>query len=545
MSGRELLVAALVAAAIEPASAGVVRSPLSPEEARPDAIVDLATREGTALVSGTWRYADARLVEIESPRVGPDLKPSGAPGRTLDVSPTAGVAGFDDSSWTRIEPESLTDRRGPGRVSFAWYRLRLTIPERIGTFETRGTMVVFEIVVDDAADVWVDGRLPVVLGQTAGGVARGFNAPNRVVLARDARPGQSHEIAVFAQNGPVSASPRNFIWVRTATLDFYAPRAEAAASRGTIERVDPALDRIVPAGARIEKLADGFLFTEGPIWHPDGYLLFSDPNANTIYRFSEADGVSVYRAKSGYTGVDAREYGQPGSNGLTLDAEGRLTIAEHGRRRISRLERHGVVTVLADRYEGRRLNSPNDLVYRSDGALYFTDPPFGLPRFFDDPRKELPTSGVFLLKDGRLRRVADELTGPNGIAFSPDERFLYVSNWDAKRKVVLRYAVAADGTLANPSVFFDVTSLPGDEGLDGVKVDTQGNVYVSAPGGVWILSPEGRHLGTIRVTDERPANFAWGDADGQTLYMTAHRGLYRIRLGISGTRPPLVARAAR
>jgi gluconolactonase len=539
-----LLAAALLAALAAPASAGVARSPLSPEEARPDAIVDLATREGASLVSGSWRYSDARLVEIESPGVGPDLKPSGVPGRTLDVSPAAGVAGFDDSSWTRIEPESLTDRRGPGRVSFAWYRLRLTIPERVGNLETRGATVVFEIVVDDAAEVWVDGQLPVVLGQTAGGVAHGFNAPNRVLLTRDARPGSRHEVAVFAQNGPVSASPRNFIWVRSATLDFYAPRSEARASLGTVERAHPALDRIVPASARIEKLADGFLFTEGPVWHPDGYLLFSDPNANTIYRWSEADGVSVYRAKSGYAGIDAGEYGQPGSNGLTLDGSGRLTIAEHGRRRVSRLEKNGVVTVLADRYEGRRLNSPNDLVYRSDGALYFTDPPFGLPRFFDDPKKELPSSGVFLLKDGRLQRVADELTGPNGIAFSPDERFLYVSNWDKQRKVVLRYAVAADGTLASPSVFFDVTSLAGDEALDGVKVDTEGNVYVSAPGGVFVLSPEGRHLGTIRV-DERPANFAWGDADGRTLYMTAHTGLYRIRLGVSGTRPPLVARVAR
>jgi gluconolactonase len=206
-----------------------------------------------------------------------------------------------------------------------------------------------------------------------------------------------------------------------------------------------------------------------------------------------------------------------------------------------RLERTGAVTVLADRYEGKRLNSPNDLVYRSDGALYFTDPPFGLPRFFDDPRKELPTSGVFLLKDGRLRRVAEELTGPNGIAFSPDERFLYVSNWDAKRKVVLRYAVAPDGTLSVPTTFFDVTSLPGEEALDGVKVDVEGNVYVSAPGGVWIVSPEGRHLGTLHV-EERPANFAWGDADGRTLYMTAHTGLYRIRLGVAGIRPPLTKR---
>jgi gluconolactonase len=524
------------------ASAGVARAVLSPEEARPDAIVDLATKEGAAIVGATWRYSDARLVPIESPGVGADLRPSGPPVRTLDVEPSAGAAGFDDSAWPAVEPESLLARRGPGRVSFAWYRLRLTVPARVGAVETAGSTLVFEIVVDDYAEVWVDGKLPVVLGQASGPVVRGFNAPNRVVVSPDARPGESHEIAVFALNGPVSASPRNFIWVRSATLEVHRPRPQAGESHGTVERVDPALDHIVPEGARIEKLADGFLFTEGPVWHPDGYLLFSDPNANVIYRWSETDGVSVYRVKSGYAGVDVGEYGQPGSNGLTLDAEGRLTVAEHGRHRVGRIEKTGAVTVFADSFEGRRLNSPNDLVYRSDGALYFTDPPFGLPRFFDDPRKELRSSGVFLFKDGVLRRVADELTGPNGIAFSPDENFLYVSNWDAKRKVVLRYAVAADGSLSSPVTFFDVTSLPGEEALDGVKVDVEGNVYVSAPGGVWILSPEGRHLGTLHV-EERPANFAWGDADGRTLYMTAHAGLYRVRLGVAGIRPPLAPRA--
>jgi gluconolactonase len=533
----------LVAAGATTARAGasVAHGPLSPAEARPTAVVDLATSEGVALVSAAWRYADARLVEIESPAVGADLRPSGPPGRTLDVLPPAGRAGFDDSSWAAVVPETLTARRGGGRVSFGWYRTKVVLPGRIGALELRGATVVFEIVVDDAAEVWVDGQLPVVLGQTTGGVARGFNAPNRVVLTRDARPGETHEIAVFAMNGPISASPRNFIWVRSATLDFYARRPEERETHGSIERLSPELDRIVPSGAHVEKLADGFLFTEGPVWHPDGYLLFSDPNANTIYRWSEPDGVSVYRTKSGYAGPDIGSYGQPGSNGLTLDAEGRLTIDEHGRRRVTRLERNGVVTVLADRYEGRRLNSPNDLVYRSDGALYFTDPPFGLPRFFDDPAKELPTSGVFRLKEGRLLRVADELTGPNGIAFSPDERFLYVSNWDPKRKVVLRYPLTDDGTLGAASVFLDLTALPGDEALDGLKVDRDGNVYVSAPDGVRILAPDGRHLGTIHV-EERPANFAWGDADGRTLYMTAHTGLYRIRLGIEGVRPPLARR---
>jgi len=227
--------------------------------------------------------------------------------------------------------------------------------------------------------------------------------------------------------------------------------------------------------------------------------------------------------------MDIADYGQPGSNGLAIDREGRLTILEHGNRRVTRLERNGTLTILADRYDGKRLNSPNDLVYKSDGALYFTDPPFGLPKAFDDPRKELPYSGVFRLADGQLTLVARDLTGPNGIAFSPDERYLYVTNWDTARKVVMRYELAADGSLVNGRVFFDMTGAPGDEALDGLKVDRAGNLFVSGPGGVWVLSADGRHLGTIRAP-ELPANMAWGDADGRTLYFTARTGIYRMRV---------------
>jgi gluconolactonase len=291
----------------------------------------------------------------------------------------------------------------------------------------------------------------------------------------------------------------------------------------------------VPPGATIEQLADGFLFTEGPVWVPDGYLLFSDPNANTVYRWSDDDGLSVFRTKSGYSGVDIGDYGQPGSNGLAVDREGRLTINEHGNRRVTRLEKNGVLTVLADRYEGRRLNSPNDLVYKSDGSLYFTDPPFGLPKFFADPRKELAHSGIYRLADGRLSLLATDLTGPNGLAFSPDEQYLYVGNWDEKKKVVMRYEVQPDGTLRAGTVFFDMTSAPGEDALDGVKVDREGNLYVSGPGGLWILSAAGKHLGTIGGAIHAH-NFAWGDADGRTLYLTARSGLYRIRLGIPGSR---------
>src|SRR5207248_4047940 len=180
--------------------------------------------------------------------------------------------------------------------------------------------------------------------------------------------------------------------------------------------------------------------------------------------------------------------------------------------------------------------SPNDLVFRSDGTLFFSDPPFGLPRFFEDPRKELAWSGVYALNAHGLKLATQDLTGPNGVAFSPDEKFLYVTNWDVKKKVVMRYEANTDGTLSNGTVFFDMTSAPGEEALDGLKVDQQGNLYVSGPGGLWIISPEGTHLGTIKGP-EHPHNFAWGDDDGKTLYLCAKTGLYRIRLNIPGIRP--------
>jgi gluconolactonase len=505
---------------------------------RPDAIVNLATDEGAALVRGQWRYSDARVVEVEHRSPGPDLRASGPPNRTYDIAPHAGAADFNDASWEAIAPKGLEARRSTGRLSFGWYRINVTIPETVGSLSTAGATVVFEIVVDDYAEVWVDGALPVALGQTGSQFIKGFNAPNRVVIARDAKPGQRIQLAVFGANGPLSHPPGNFVWVRSATLDFYKKGriGRQAELKADVRRVDPALDAIVPAGLSIEKLAGGFIFTEGPVWVPDGYLLFSDPNANTIYRWMPDGQVSVFRTKSGYAGVDVAEYGQPGSNGITLDPQGRVTIDEHGNRRVVRIEKNGAVTVLADRYEGRRLNSPNDLVYRSDGTLFFTDPPFGLPKAFDDTRKELAFSGVYSLKDGRLTLAANDLTGPNGLAFSPDERYLYVANWDEKKKVVMRYRAHPDGTLTDGHVFFDMTAAPGEDALDGVKVDVQGNLYVSGPGGLWILSPEGKHLGTI-VGPEHPHNLAWGDADGRTLYLTAQTGLYRMRLNIPGVRP--------
>ncbi|HET7218175.1 MAG TPA: SMP-30/gluconolactonase/LRE family protein [Vicinamibacterales bacterium] len=528
--------AAAVALAIagSPAPSAAQHAVRRATDGRPDATIDLRTSEGVTLVRGQWRYADATLVAATFNAAGPDRKPSGAPVKTLDQGLKVGTPAFDAAAWQTIDAPALEDRRGRGRVSFAWYRIDVTIPERIGSFATAGSTAVFEIVVDDYAEIWVDGQLPRVLGQSGGALVKGWNAPNRVILTRNAQPGQTIRLAVFAANAPLSDPPPNYIWVRSAALDFYAAPAAPQGTPVRVVKADPALDAIVPADARIEKLADGFLFTEGPVWSPEGYLLFSDPDANTIYRWSDDDGLSVFRTKSGYTGANIGDYKQPGSNGLAVDPEGRLTINEHGNRRVTRLEKNGVLTVLADRFEGRRLNSPNDLVYASNGSLYFTDPPFGLPKVFDDPAKETPFSGVYRWSNGTIELITRELTGPNGIALSPDETYLYVGNWDDNKKVVMRYALDAHGRASGGDVFADLTSAPGDDAIDGVKVDRAGNVYVSGPGGLWIFSPSGRHLGTIDAP-EHVHNFAWGGADGRTLYLAARSGLYRMRMAIAGT----------
>lgn len=508
---------------------------------RPEAVIDLATAEGVKLVAGQWKYSDTRIVETDFRSAGPDGQPGTAPVKAYDFTPHAGGADFDDSAWELVAASDLVKRRGNGRLSFNWYRINLTIPETVNGFSTAGSTVVFQTALDDYAEVWVNGEISRSLGQKGGSVVAGWNAPNRLVIGRDVRPGQKIQLAVFGANGPLSNPPTNYIWVREARLEFYRTDVTGPVaitpSEVNVEvvRNDAAIDAIVSQNPKVFKLAEGFKFTEGPIWTADG-LLFSDPNANTIYRYSKDGKLSVFRTPSGYSGADIVEYGQPGSNGMTLDPQGNLTIDQHGNRRVIRLEKDGTETVLADRFEGKRLNSPNDLVYRSDGTLYFTDPPFGLPKFFDDKRKELPFSGVYMIRNGKLQLVTSEFTGPNGIAFSPDEKYLYVGNWDEKKKVVWRYEVQPDGTVRNGKLFFDFTSFPGEDAIDGIKVDMAGNLFVSAPGGLQVISPEGKHLGTIH-TPQHVHNMAWGDDDGKTLYLCARSGLYKMRLNIAGVRP--------
>lgn len=312
----------------------------------------------------------------------------------------------------------------------------------------------------------------------------------------------------------------------------------ATGTLGTIERLDPALDSLIPTNAVIEKLAEGFDWSEGPVWRSsDDSLLFSDVPQNTVFAWKPGE-VREFLKPSGRETPSVPGQREPGSNGLTFDGQERLVLCQHGDRRIARLEPDGSKTPLVESFEGKRFNSPNDLVYRSNGDLYFTDPPYGLPQLDKDPAKELPFQGVFrLATDGTLTLLTRELSFPNGLAFSPDEKTLYVANSDPQRAIWMAFEVKPDGTLGSGREFYDATPLrKGRRGLpDGMKVDCQGNLFATGPGGVLIFSPDGRHLGTLN-TGEATANCAWGD-DGATLYITADSYLCRVKTATKGPLP--------
>ncbi len=339
------------------------------------------------------------------------------------------------------------------------------------------------------------------------------------------------------RHGLVLAFPILILLAETAVGQEPGKTESTPATLGTIERHDPRLDQLIPGDATIEVLAEGFNWSEGPVWIPEeGHLLFSDVPENTVYRWKEGEGVSVFLKPSGYTGPTPRG-GEPGSNGLILDREGRLVLCQHGDRRLARLaSREGPrYTVLADRYEGKRFNSPNDAIVKSNGDLYFTDPPYGLLGKNDDPAKELPFNGVYrIATEGQITLLTKRMTYPNGIGLSPDESTLYVANSDPEKAIWMAFPLKQDGTIGEGRVFFDATSLrKGRKGLpDGLKIDRAGNLFATGPGGVLIFAPDGTHLGTL-ATGEATANCAWGD-DGSTLYITADMYLCRIRTTTRG-----------
>ena len=299
----------------------------------------------------------------------------------------------------------------------------------------------------------------------------------------------------------------------------------AAQGVGTIDRVDPALDALVAPGTAIEKVAGGFRFTEGPLWRPDGTLWFSDVQGNVVRSVTPAGKVTVLIENAGGASNPPPD-AFIGSNGMAQAPDGSVWMVQHGARQIVKVGADRTLTPVVSRFEGKRFNSPNDLVFAKDGALYFTDPPYGLAKQDGDPAKELAFNGVYRFANGRVQALVRDLNRPNGLAFSPDFKSLYVNNSDAAKNLVMRYDVAADGTLANGRVFADLTGK-GDGLADGLKVDARGNVYTTGPAGVWVFSPAGTHLGTIRPP-EIPANCGWGD-DGKTLYLTAVTSVYRVK----------------
>lgn len=302
-----------------------------------------------------------------------------------------------------------------------------------------------------------------------------------------------------------------------------------------IERLDPALDALLPPGTKVEQLAEGFNWSEGPTWFQDS-VVFSDVPENVIYRWKPGTTkAEVFMKPSGM--LNPREgFREQGSNGLGVDAQGRLIICQHGERRLARVEKDGTQTALADKFEGKRFNSPNDLAIRKDGGIYFTDPPYGLDKLNDSPLKELDFNGVFhVAPDGKVRAVVKDLTFPNGVGLSPDEKTLYVAVSDGKAPRIMAYDVQPDGSVENGRVFFDAKPVqaPGRKGsCDGLKVDAQGNVWATGPGGVLVISPAGKHLGTI-LTGQPTGNCCWG-GDGSTLYITADMFLYGVKTAVKG-----------
>lgn len=311
---------------------------------------------------------------------------------------------------------------------------------------------------------------------------------------------------------------------------MFALNSTAAETYARFESLDSRFDALIAPGTPVEMLADGLAWSEGPIWLPDRQtLLFSDVKKNVVWQWSRSGGARKFLEPSGYTGSTPYPGIEPGSNGLTLDLMGRLTLCQHGDRRVSKLGDDGKFVPVATSFDGKKFNSPNDLVYDREGALYFTDPPYGLPDTFNDKTKELPFQGVFRVrKGGEVELLTRELEAPNGLAFSPDYRTLYVANSQRHRPIWMAYEVKADGTLGAGRVFADSSKLyqEGDGVPDGLKIDVHGNVFATGPGGVLVYAPDGTLLGRV-LTGVPTSNLAWGE-DGATLFITANHRVLRL-----------------
>lgn len=465
----------------------VLRAPARPF-GDPVAVVDLMNVAAADSVSVAWHFVDASIIEIDSNDPGPDLRPTGPAVRSHDVSPRPRTPGWDDAAWTPVDPPSLSVRRGHGHFALGWFRTSITLPARIGETDTRGTTVVFEIVADDYSEVWVDGRLSASPGDAGGGPVSGFNAPNRVVLTRSAEPGHTYDIAVLAMNAPLSVSPPNFLWVRSAVLDVYRP--------ATTDRTE------------VERIATGFSALAGMVWTGSA-LLFCDARANTIHRYDpREERIGVWRSHSGYAGADIGRYSEPGASALAVDANERVLITELGNRRLVRIERTAATTVLADRFEDAPLEGLRDVVLDAHETVWTAG-----------------SRGVLrVAADGTVALVSHELIAPTALAISADGGALFVADGAPDHAVVLRHPILPDGSLGPSTVALDLRSTTREEALRDLLLDARGNLYVAGASGVTIAS-EGRVLRAIPV-DEPVLGLAWGE-DAGTLFIAGRTSLYR------------------
>lgn len=443
----------------------------------------------TAHASENIGSADARgiIVELKRPAAMPGAAPA-SPDEITAATLIHGLIGKEDDLKRHLLSLAPTTRVEPGAIRYDLYQS----PERPNEFMR------FE--------VWSN------------------------LEALEAHKGRPHLRASFEKRQREGWSTEIMVFKRV---------PEDVMPAAWIERLDPRLDALIPTGAAAEVVADRIEWAEGPLWDArSGSLLFSDVPQNAVFRWTPNVGVEPVLERSGYTGAMPFSGREPGSNGLTYDREGRLVFCRHGDRSIARLEHDGRITVLADRYEGKRLNSPNDLAFGPDGALYFTDPPFGLPESFDDPAKELPFQGVYRLSpDGQLALLTRELEAPNGIGFSPDGKTLYVANAYDARPIWMAYPVKTDGLLGTGRQFAEARAYvgPGEGVPDGLKVDVQGNVFAAGPGGVHVYAPDGTRLGRI-ITGVPTGNVAWGE-DGSVLYIAANHRILRLRTTTRGRVP--------
>ena len=513
---------------------------------RPDAIVDLQTDEGVALVGGQWRYSDARVEEIDFVELGSAGRPARARARCR-TAPT---------TWCRTprRPTSTTRRGGvlaPGGHDAPAVRtagsastgtgIAVTLPERDRRPRPdRRRPSSSRSSIDDYAEVWVNGALPLALGDTGGPVVAGFNAPNRVVLTRDARPGRPFAIAVFGINGPISASPRNYIWMRTATLDVYAPERAGRPSRAVEvsaplrARRDRAARRRARAGRRRLRVHRG----PGLVARRRAALQLAEHQRDLPAGPRRARSRCSAR-KSGYTGVDIGRYPSRGRTGSPSTREGRLTICQHGNRRVIRVEPHGDITVLADSLRGEAAQQPQRprLPLGRDACTSPTRRS-GCRQAFDDPDKELDFSGVFRSRDGEIALIDDELDGPERDRVLPG-RALPLRRQLGPGRARSSCATRSRGRrrVSTASVFFDMTDAPGEDAIDGLKVDVAGNLYVCGPGGIWVLSAGGRAPRPDPSCPRTRTTWPGATRTAARLYITALTSVYRMRLSVAGHPP--------